>query len=399
MKALPLLLTVTGMLVIIREIRAQAPSFGPGKGQQLPAHYLQRSNASARGAALSSSRGEISGDAAKVEAATTKGLQWLQRAQLKNGSWEDKHGVTGLAMLALLGQGETPGASNTATIQKAAAWVATESTKFDGRPTQSPAFLGNPVEHAILASALVEHYVYTRDPAVFGPTNRALTTIVEAQGKDGGWDSSLSPLGFGNLWTTGWMVHALRTAEVSGLNTPAISQSIDNSVQFIKQTQGPDGRFAMYDFSRYSKIGGDGFAANGARLVAATDHNFCWGGVALLVSGIRPGKIKVTEDSFKKAVPYTVAKEGREFDYEAYYFQTLGCHLRGTGTARAWWNLAMVELLKKQQSDGSWTSLGQNWAPTNSGLSAASGHSADVYRTALCLLMLEAHYRVPRATR
>jgi hypothetical protein len=67
-----------------------------------------------------------------TENAVLRGLDWLRKVQNPDGSWgeRNKGAMTGLALLAFLGHGETGESQNYGlTVNKAVQWVIDEGTK------------------------------------------------------------------------------------------------------------------------------------------------------------------------------------------------------------------------------------------------------------------------------
>ena len=188
------------------------------------------------------------------EAAVEAGLKWIINHQCSNGSWEFRHhrsecngrcgnegnidannAATGLALMALLGAGNTH-----------------QSGKYQGQVAMGLDYLVNEINyrgyggsligndyqsiycHAIATIALAEAYAMTGDERLKKPVTEAYRYIVTSQHGQGGW--KYFPQKPGDMSVTGWVVMAIKSCENAGIETSektkAKAQDFINSLKF-----------------------------------------------------------------------------------------------------------------------------------------------------------------------
>ena len=171
-----------------------------------------------------------------TEQAVADALKWLYDHQSPGGFWDadefmayDKYpsqppsdgkgnpavdvGLTGLALLAFTGNGNTLAAGPYhETVAKGIAWLKSVQ-RDDGLFGDE---VGNPTlyNHAIATMAMGEAYYFAnRSPALKQPLTKAVTIILNARNNYGAWRYQLEPNGDNDSSITGWMIFALKTAE------------------------------------------------------------------------------------------------------------------------------------------------------------------------------------------
>lgn len=171
-----------------------------------------------------------------TEQAVADALKWLYDHQSPAGFWDadefmayDKYpdqppsdgkgnpavdvGLTGLALLAFLGNGNTLAAGPyRETVAKGINWLK-ENQRDDGLFGEE---VGNPTlyNHAIATMAMGEAcYFANKPPTLTGPLKKAVKIILNARNNYGAWRYQLEPNGDNDSSITGWMVFALKTAE------------------------------------------------------------------------------------------------------------------------------------------------------------------------------------------
>jgi len=190
----------------------------------------------------------LSGGPGASENAVESGLLWLAAKQLATGGWAAPlegarwadPGLSGLATMAFLGAGYThrPGGKFTRTVDRALAYLKSQQGK-DGciaaTDRQTGKRLGEGTVnymycHATATLALVEAYGMTKDQLLHESAQRAIDFIVRTQNSTGGWRYFFnSPDGDSSV--SGWMVMALRSASLSGLDIP--KSAFDNARRFF----------------------------------------------------------------------------------------------------------------------------------------------------------------------
>ena len=175
----------------------------------------------------------------QTERAIELGLEFLARNQLPGGRWElsrfdqgdanssmlfaNPTAATGLAMLAFQGAGYHHKDHKYARLMSSAVQWMLENQDEDGNlflpdPSGSNASSGL-YSHGIASLALTEAFGMTQDPMLREPAQRAVDYIVDSQDTElGGW--RYRPGSGSDTSVTGWMVMALQSARLSGLDVP-----------------------------------------------------------------------------------------------------------------------------------------------------------------------------------
>jgi hypothetical protein len=312
-----------------------------------------------------------------AETAVLRGLNWLRDHQNPDGSWGEmnKASMTGFALLCFLGHGETDrSAQYGVTVAKAIDWAVQNGTKFKGHLHMDDVFRRNTdvYEHGICTYALGEYYAMTGDERVKELLRQAVRFIVEGQGPRGGWmynyDKSAD-----DLSVSGWQIQALKAAQLTGLNLPGVDAALEKAAACIdKVWKGPKGGYGYRGPE-------DRYALTGAGV-------YC----RLFIKGERRDVSKgmdfiLDETDKNKPVKY----KSDSSDLYAWYYHTQAALMFGGGAWEKWNRWFQKELVDAQKADGSWPAPGlRNYGPMND-----ETMTGEVYRTALCILMLEVYYR------
>ena len=316
----------------------------------------------------------------KTESAVLRGLHWLRDNQEKDGSWgtRNKGAMTGLALLAFLGHGETGDSKDYGLcVNRAIEWVIANGTKYEGRlsMTQDGWGPGNGgvYEHGILTYALGEYYTMTKDERVAELLTRAVRYIVDGQGPDGGWmyhyDKTQS-----DTSVSGWQVQALKAAHLTKLGLPGIDAALDRAMANFNRVQGPKGGYGY-------RTAGDKYSLSGVGILCE-----------LFWTNKRDGEmrdgVKFILERAEKELP--VDYHHAEGDLYAWYYHTQAMLMFG-GPAWIQWEPKMTgTLVRSQAADGSWPVMK---AAGHGNLQNDPSTMGGVYRTALSVLVLESYYR------
>ncbi len=181
----------------------------------------------------------------RTEAAIRRGLDFLARAQHRDGYWVEvvgrkvneeyqgrpgKHvGVTALACMAFLSNGSTPGRGPYGeNVERALSWILDQVKPDDGFITADQSRM---YSHAFATLFLAEVYGMTGDPRVRPKLQAAVDCIVQSQNTQGGWrylpgskDSDMS--------ITVTAVMALRGARNVGVFVPR--ETILRAIDYVK---------------------------------------------------------------------------------------------------------------------------------------------------------------------
>src|SRR5678815_761426 len=196
----------------------------------------------------------------ETEAAIELGLVFLARHQLPEGNWslqgfdeslagvsaEERRfmlvsdtGATALSILAFQGGGYTHREHQYKDVVRKGLDHLVRNQKEDGdlfvprddRSNQSVWLYS----HALATIALCEAYGMTGDPSLKDPAQKAVNFIVAAQNKDlGGW--RYAPKVGTDTSVTGWMMMALKSGELAGLEVP--SETYQRVSKFLDSAEG-----------------------------------------------------------------------------------------------------------------------------------------------------------------
>ena len=315
----------------------------------------------------------------ECEAAVLRGLNWLKNHQNADGSWSPGYhsAMTGFALLAFLGHGETPGSADYgAAVQKGIDWLIENGSKHDGRLNMADSF-GQPgvYEHAIATYALGEYYTMTKDERVAVLLKEAVGYIVQGQGPDGGWMYSYDK-STGDTSVSCWQIQALLAAQLSGLNIEGVVPALDKAMLNLKRVQAEDGSFG------YREPRPGSYSLTGAGVFCTyfwkRDKNMSVSkGIEFLLKETNKG--------------HPIEYKHETADLYAWYYNTQACFMFGGAAWQKWNSHFQDQLLRNQSLDGSW--------PPAAGKSPGGELQRDpdgagpYYRTCLCILMLEVYYR------
>ena len=203
---------------------------------------------------------------ARTEEVVYGALDWLAKHQLPDGGWSFDHGqapecqgqcrnpgeltearnaATGLALLALLGAGNThtvgPYRSNVkAGLDFLVGRI--RVTQHGGSFHESGGLM---YSQGIAALALCEAYAMTADKGLHAPAQKAIDFIAYAQDPvGGGW--RYQPRQKGDLSVTGWQLTALKSGQFGHLRVPPVT--LKKASHFLDSVQADEG--ARYGYTK-----------------------------------------------------------------------------------------------------------------------------------------------------
>ncbi len=359
-------------------------------GSEMPVRYQHRFAAaidggnSSAGESLSSGiKGSRFGATRDTAAAVEAALQWLVEHQEKDGSWDASlhragidrqvdgqqrsstgvnadNGITGLALLALLGDGNTHlVGSRREAVQHGLEYLLGQQTA-NGSLAGNATMFARMYCHAMATVAVCEAYAMTSDDRLQRCAQRAIAYTIDCQDTlTGGWRYQRSDPG--DMSQFGWQVLALQSAQQAGISTPADTHRL--MLKFLQSCNtGLKRGLASYR---------PGFGATAA-MTAESMACRVW-----LGSQNKPEQLAEGAQYLVQRLP---SIEQPDFYY--WYYGSLS--LRFVGGER-WerWTVALKQTLPKmQRSDGSWSAV-TKWA----------GYGGTVYSTAMGALCLESFYR------
>ena len=279
-----------------------------------------------------------------ADRAIDQGLQWLAARQHDDGSfgsgaYRGNVAITGLAGMAFLAEGSTPGRGrHGANVNRAIDYLLSR-TDAGGYIIDRPSASHGPMYgHGFAALFLAECYGMTRRPELREKLGHSIRLIVHTQNQEGGWryypqraDADIS--------VTVCQVMALRAARNAGIDVP--KETIDRSIDYVRRSQNADGGF-MY----MMRQGGESAFPRSAA-----------GMVALYSAGVYEGpEITRGLDYLMQSIP--TKGQVRRDAYWAYgqYYAAQAMWQAGDDHWARWYPAVRDELITRQSADGSWPS-------------------------------------------
>ena len=292
----------------------------------------------------------------ELTAAVDRGLAWLAAQQEQDGSFGSlshygRHvGITGLAGMAFLSDGNVPGRGRYANAVRGCCDFiishSSESGLLAAETSHGPMY-----GHGFATLFLAEVYGMSPRDDLHEVLRKAVRLIVSTQNDEGGW--RYQPVRHdADLSVTVCQVMALRAARNAGLFVE--KSTIDRAIDYVKQSQNPDGGF------RYMlNSGGSAFARSAA-------------GVATLqYAGIYHG------DEVARGLEYTArfkppTEQSVGHMFYGHYYAGQAMFTAGGQHWRTWWPAVRQELIVKQAEEGYWR-----------------GQAGTEYGTAMALIILQ----------
>jgi hypothetical protein len=311
-----------------------------------------------------------SGGTEACEKAVVSALDYLQKTQNADGSWETKYTVsmTGFALLAYLGHCETPQSKKYGdTVLKAITYLVNNGLKQNGRLTNEK---GHPwvYEHAIATYALAEAYTFCsklniKVPDLEKVTKMAGDMIMEGQNPSGGWLYDYASSNGGDNSVGFWQIQALKACKHTGLwKASEFDKHTKPAMDWLKKVQGSDGAIGYRDVS--------------------TKNPGLTGGGVLCMQIWGEGDSKEVEKGVEwidKNSKFTWGSADAYLYYHYYNIQAMLNH--GGKEWDKYNNMIRDPLVKAQNPDGSWKQTPKH------------GPNIDHMTTCLATLSLEAYYR------
>lgn len=334
----------------------------------------------------------------ETEEAIEIGLSYLANTQNKDGSWSlQGHGenvllrsntaATGLCLLAFQGAGYTHRQHQYAsTISRGIDYLMNRQQNNGDLFVPEDAISNRNVafySHGIAALAMCEAYGMTQDPELREPAQRCLNYITSTQHNErGGWRYTAQVSS--DTSVTGWMMMALKSGQLSGLEVPeATYQGIQRWLGLSQVPQQPD-RY------RYNPFAPDTPTQRHGRMATPTMTSV--GMLMRMYSGWRRDN-----ESMKSAAEYLLqypprigsVQSPQKDTYYWYYATQVMFHMGGDYWDR--WNRSLNPILIQSQ-----VKTGVNagsWDPAGAIPDRWSAHAGRLYVTTMNLLNLEVYYR------
>jgi hypothetical protein len=326
----------------------------------------------------------------ETRTAVDNALRWLALHQEPEGWWaptrwdkedvafeapktdnegsEHTRGLTGFALLALMGGGQTlRKGENRMTVIRGVEWLMKRQDAKTGYIS------GNMYEHAICTIALCEAFGRSPDERVALAARKAVDCCVEAIAKDGGWRYVPNP-DESDMSVTSWFLQALKTAKLANIKFD--HSAFSKGLAYVDQCTDRAGLNGStggvgYQFRPDLSQGRGSPALTCAAMVVRQFNGM----------GVNHPLLCSAAEMTKKDPPDWDANK----DFYYWYYATYAMHNMG-GEYRLMWNRRIRDTLLDHQSkrghqSGSWNPKGCRWEPSR------------VYSTALGALCLEVYYR------
>ncbi|KAA1260293.1 Prenyltransferase and squalene oxidase repeat protein [Rubripirellula obstinata] len=333
-----------------------------------------------------------------TEEAIERGLAYLDSIQNEDGSWSlQGHGgkvilrsdtaATGLCLLAYQGAGYTHRQHQYADTVSRGLKFLIDNQKTNGdlyrkenaTSDRNVAFYS----HGIAALAMSEAYGMTQDPDLKKPAQLALNYIAATQHRTrGGW--RYTPQVSADTSVTGWMMMALKSGQLSGLNAPEKTyKGID---RWLSVAQSPDRR----DRYRY-----DPYAPNTPTQRHGSKPTPTMTSVGMLMrmySGWRRDTpaMQSAADYLLEYPPQMGTPQSPQRDAYYWYYATQVMFHMGGDYWKDWNRNLNPVLLESQLEDGPYAG---SWDPMLPVRDRWSVHAGRLYVTTMNLLNLEVYYR------
>ncbi len=291
-----------------------------------------------------------------LELSVKRGMSWLAAQQAHDGSFGSRShygphvGITGLAGLAFMADGNMPGRGlHGDTVRRALAFVLTHSSEsglLAAETSHGPMY-----GHGFATLFLAEVYGMTNRPDAREALRKAIRLIVNTQNDEGGW--RYQPVrNDADLSVTVCQVMALRAARNAGIYIDR--RVIDAAIEYVKASQNPDGGF------RYMLSSGGSAFARSAAGVATLQYAGVYGGE----------EIDRGLQYLRRFMPPKEQSVGHYF--YGHYYAAQAMFIAGSKHWDGWWPAVRDELLEKQSAEGAWR-----------------GQAGEEYGTAMALIILQ----------
>jgi hypothetical protein len=219
----------------------------------------------------------------------------------------------------------------------------------------------------------------TKDERYIPLLKQAIQYIVDGQAPDGGWQYDYAKGPDSDTSVSGWQIQALKAAHLTELKIPGVDEALDKAMVNLKRVQGPKGGFG------YRKAA-DTYSLTGVGVLCT----YFW----------KQDRDKVVKNGIEFLLKetderYPVKYKGDKANLYAWYYNTQACLMYGGSAWSKWNRLFQDEISSAQTSEGYWPVHGGK----EHGPAEQDSVDGKVYRTALCVLMLEVFYRYMPTTK
>lgn len=334
-------------------------------------------------------------------------LEWLSKHQSEDGSWDcdgfsancgkigsttcggpggSTHdvGVTALALLAFLGDGNTTNQGEyKEVVSKGIAWLKDQQDPDTGLFGERSGhdFI---YDHALASLAMCEAYYFSKSPRIKGTAQKAINFIMTARNPYGAWRYEVPPIGDNDTSVTGWMVFALASAKDAGLEGD-FKGAFDGALSFIDEVTDPaSGRIGYSAFGELSSRtpANEHFPREKGEAMTAV------GLLCRIFLGQKPedNPVMAKHAELIKSKPPVYDPDGFGSDMYYWYYGTYALFQMGKPYWPVWEKAMDAAVVGSQRKDGDEKG---SWDPI-----CAWGYSGGrVYSTALMTLCIEVYFR------
>ena len=326
-----------------------------------------------------------------TESAVREGLRWLQRVQQNDGGWsllgkyanpaatENREAATAMALLAFQGAGKLPTNSKAdfgQTVARGWRWLL-ERQNPDGSFFNSHGSNHRFYTNAQCTIALCELLAMTGDESYRKPAEKAVAYLIETQTDLGGW--KYNPGVQSDLSVTGWVLMALKSARMAGIEVP--SPVFGKIGGFLDLVQRSDPLVYAPLGSRYVYEEPDVFNREAVPTLTAV-------GVLSREYLGWPADDKRVDKGLEFLLTHKPEWRRGKTDIYYWYYATQAL-IHAGGPRWTEWNEVMRELLPENQVKDNNKERG-SWDPREDAWGASGGR---LYMTCLSIYTLEVYYR------
>jgi len=320
-----------------------------------------------------------------TQKAVLAGLRWLARQQRKDGSWslagpysdgvpaylDNPEAATAMALLAFQGDGHThlKEGEFRRNVANGWRWLAKQQDA-DGNFYRSGGWNQRYYTQGMCAIAACELYGMTKDKEYKDVAERAIQNLIKAQAPEGGW--RYQPNLDSDVSVTGWIVMALQSARMAGLEVP--EESLRRVERFLDNVAQDDG--AKYPYQAGGQV----------RLSMTAEALLC----RQFLGWKRDDPRLVRGVEWIASNPVDFNKDRNVYYW---YYATQVCHHMGHNSPH-WkaWNSVMRQALPENQVPEGRKEAG-SWDPNKPTPDQWGTQGGRLYVTCLSIYMLEVYYR------
>jgi hypothetical protein len=271
-----------------------------------------------------------------------RGLKWLASQQHDDGGFgagpaRGNVAVCGLAGMAMMAQGSTPGqGAYGGQVNRCVDYILANSQP-SGFITGPDVSHGPMYGHGFATLFLAECCGMSPQPELREKLSKAVQIIVNSQNKEGGW--RYKPVrGDADISVTVCQIMALRAARNAGLFVP--NETIEHAIDYVKRSQNADGGFM------YMIQGGESAFPRSAAAV-----------VALYSGGVYKGpEIQKGLDYLMQFIPAEGVTRRESYYFYGQYYAAQAMWQAGGQRWSRWYPAVRDELIGRQREDGAWVS-------------------------------------------